>query len=133
MEAKEDAMVARNRNPPGANVQNGSGPSERAHNTENASVNAIFKKIMHLACSYVSGVISNASSKPKFAFELEKQEDKAKNFSPFFIWTGFTPFYRVIDPIARGKCALSTILMGQFPTFLKRNYRQSFENQGSVH
>ena len=72
MEAKEDAMVAKNKNPPGANVQNGSGPSERAHNTENASVNAIFKKIMHLAFSYVSGAISNASSKPKFAFELEK-------------------------------------------------------------
>ena len=51
MEAKEDAMVAKNKNPPGANVQNGSGPSERAHSTENASVRAIFKKIMHLACS----------------------------------------------------------------------------------
>ena len=33
---------------------------------------------------------------------------------PLFIRTGFPPFYRVIDPIARGRYALSIMLMGQF-------------------
>ena len=48
--------------------------------------------------------------------EIEKQEDKGKKLEigpiktitiafPLFIGTGFTPFYRVIDPIARGKYA----------------------------
>ena len=57
--------------------------------------------------------------------EIEKQEDKAKNLKvvpsrllrllfPFFIGTIFPPFYQVIDPIARGKYALSIMLMGQF-------------------
>ena len=33
---------------------------------------------------------------------------------PFFIGTRFPPFYRVIDPIAWGKYAVSKMLMGQF-------------------
>ena len=47
------------------------------------------------------------------SMEIKKQEESEKLEScpikllfPFFIGTGFPPFYRVIDPIARGKYAL---------------------------
>ena len=65
--------------------------------------------------------------------EIEKQENKGKNLKsvpsrvlqllfPFFIGTGFPPFYWVIDPIARGKYAISIgfFKMGQMPS--QRNY-----------
>ena len=50
---------------------------------------------------------------------------------PFFIGTGFPPFYRVIDPIARGKYAVSIMLMGQFQSAFTANL-ESFEYQGIV-
>ena len=37
------------------------------------------------------------------------------------IGTGFPPFYRVIDPIARGKYALSIMLMGQIQSAFTAN------------
>ena len=41
--------------------------------------------------------------------------------SPLFIGTGFPPFYRVIDPIARGRYALSIILLGQYQSAFAAN------------
>ena len=60
------------------------------------------------------------------------QENKRKNLKsilsrllrllfPLFIGTGFTPYYRVIDPIARGKYALSIMLLGQVTCAITAN------------
>ena len=64
--------------------------------------------------------------------EIEKQENMGKKLEicpiktimiafPLFIGTGFPPFYQVIDPIARGRYALSIMLLGQIQSAFTAN------------
>ena len=54
-----------------------------------------------------------------------RRDDKGKSCPfktfPLFIGTGFPPFYRVIDPIARGRYALSIMLLGQIQSAFTAN------------